>query len=142
MDEKYDEKSCGIVTFREIGAEREYLILKYPGGHLDFPKGHVEEGESEHETATRELLEETGIDDVVYVEGFREEISYKYNRKGKISNKLVVFFLGKTEAKKCKMSFEHQDYYWYPYAAAYNKTTFDNAKNLLKKAEEMLGPKE
>ena len=141
MDGTYDEKSCGIVTFREIGTEREYLVLKYPGGHLDFPKGHIEEGETEHETATRELVEETGIKDVEYVDGFREEIAYRYNKKGTPSHKLVVFFLGKTDAKDCVMSFEHLDYYWLPYDAAYNKTTFDNAKRLLKKAEELLGDK-
>ena len=139
MDGTYDEKSCGIVTFREIGKEREYLILKYPGGHFDFPKGHIEDGETEHETAYRELVEETEIKDVIFVEGYREEIFYKYNKKGTPSTKLVVFFLGKTEAKKCTMSHEHLDYCWLPYDAAYNKATFDNAKNLLKESEKLLG---
>ncbi len=139
MGIKYDEKSCGIVVFREGGhGEREYLILKYPSGHFDFVKGHVEEDESEHETATRELLEETGISDIEYVDGFRVEISYIYKRKGKMSNKQVVFFLGKTEMKDVKISFEHLDFHWMPFDAAFNKATFDNAKNLLRKSEELL----
>lgn len=135
-DEKFDEKSCGIVVFREENEEKQYLILKYPGGHFDFPKGHVEKGEIEHETALRELLEETGISDLIFVEGFRVEVSYKYKKNGEDSNKQVVFFLGKTNIEKIKISFEHKAYYWLPYAAAFNKATFDNAKNLLKKAEE------
>ena len=59
---KPDEKSCGVVLFRE-DPRREYLILHYPGGHLDFAKGHVEKGEerAEKRTALRELEEETGI---------------------------------------------------------------------------------
>ncbi|MEW6722749.1 MAG: NUDIX domain-containing protein, partial [Candidatus Micrarchaeota archaeon] len=51
-----DEKSCGIILFRE-GEKRLYLLLHYEEGHWDFPKGHVEAGESEHEAASREAVE-------------------------------------------------------------------------------------
>jgi len=135
---KYDEKSCGIVTFREEEGKRFYLILKYPSGHLDLPKGHVENEETEHETAARELEEETGISQVEFIEGYREPISYIYRRKGKMSNKQVVFFLGKTDQKKIKISFEHHDSYWFEYEEALQKITFDNAKNLVMKAESFL----
>jgi 8-oxo-dGTP pyrophosphatase MutT (NUDIX family) len=137
----YDEKSCGLVVFRIEDGEILYLVLKYPGGHFDFPKGHVENGEEEDETATRELIEETGIDDIQYISGFREEISYTYKRQGELSNKLVVFFLGKTEKSNVKISHEHLDHYWLKYDEAYNTATFDNAKNLLKKARNFLGGK-
>jgi len=142
-DNKYDEKSCGIVVYRDIKQEDEtkqryYLILKYPGGHFDFPKGHVEEGESEYQTAVRELVEETGIADIRFVDGFREEIDYTYKKKGKLSNKQVVFFLGKTRLEEVVISHEHHDFYWLPFPEAFNKVTFDNAKNLLKKAEAFL----
>ena len=78
MGIKFDEKSCGVVLFREEKGEYLFLILHYPGGHWDLPKGHVEEGETEHETANRELLEETGIADLEFVDGYREEISYQH----------------------------------------------------------------
>lgn len=133
-----DEKSCGIVIFREQKDKRLYLILHYPGGHFDFPKGHVEKNETEHETATRELLEETGISDVKFVKGFRKEVFYTHKIKGKLSHKQVVFFLGKTELEDIKLSHEHIDSFWLPFNEALNKATFDNAKNLLKKAENLL----
>lgn len=133
-----DEKSCGIVLFRERGGKREYLVLKYPGGHFDFVKGHVEGEETEHQTATRELLEETGIADVKYIKGYREEITYVYKKNGEMSNKLVVFFLGKTEMKEVKLSHEHLEFMWMPYEDARQKTTHDNARNLLDKAEKFL----
>ena len=41
------EKSCGIVVFHRKDEECEFLLLHYPEGHWDLPKGHVEEGESE-----------------------------------------------------------------------------------------------
>ncbi|MFH1284023.1 MAG: NUDIX domain-containing protein [Candidatus Peregrinibacteria bacterium] len=140
VEAKYDEKSCGIVVFRESGGVRMYLVLKYPGGHFDFPKGHVEADETEHETALRELAEETGITDVEFVEGFRKQISYIYNKKGKRSDKEVIFFLGKTQAQNVRLSHEHRDFVWLEYDMAFNKVTFDNAKNLLRAAEKLLGP--
>ncbi|MBD3304395.1 NUDIX domain-containing protein, partial [Candidatus Woesearchaeota archaeon] len=40
----------------------KYLLVKHKeGGHWDFPKGHAEEGETEEETALREIYEETGL---------------------------------------------------------------------------------
>lgn len=138
VKEKFNEKSCGIIVFREKNGERMYLILHYLGGHFDLPKGHVEKGEEEHETAFRELWEETGILDIKFMEGFREKISYKYKKEEKLSNKQVVFFLGKTECENVKISDEHLRYFWLPYNAALNKLTFNNAKRLIKRAEEFL----
>ncbi len=138
MGIEYDEKSCGIVVYRREGNERLFLLLHYPSGHWDLVKGHVEGAEEEHETAMRELLEETGIADLEFVEGYREEIAYEYPRENPTSHKQVVFFLGKTEAKDVHISHEHHGFIWLPYNEALEKITFDNAKNLLKKAKNFL----
>ena len=115
MGIKFDEKSCGVVVYREEKGEKIFLVLRYPSGHWDLAKGHVEDGETEHETAARELLEETGIADVEFVDGYREEISYKHYPKGKLSNKQVIFFLGKTELSDIRLSHEHHDFEWLGY---------------------------
>ena len=73
-----EETSAGIVLYRQMKDQREYLLLHYPGGHFDFAKGHVEAGESEHETAYRELQEETGIKKIIWIEGFRHKIHCNY----------------------------------------------------------------
>ncbi|MBI4232222.1 NUDIX domain-containing protein [Candidatus Peregrinibacteria bacterium] len=138
MGVKYHEKSCGMVLFREKDGIKLYLLLHYLGDHWDFPKGHVEKGENEHETAARELLEETGIADIRFVDGFREEVSYWYKRTGKPSHKQVVFFLAKTNLEDIRLSHEHKGFQWLPYSTAFNKLTFDNAQSLLKKAKEFL----
>ena len=61
------ETSCGVVlvNFGSI------LLLQYPQGHWDFPKGHVEDNDADRKaTAGRELGEETGITDIEFVDGF------------------------------------------------------------------------
>ena len=56
------EKSCGAIVFRKNGSSYDIVLLRHKfGGHWSFPKGHVELGENEFRTATREVKEETGI---------------------------------------------------------------------------------
>ena len=69
------EKSCGAVIFREENTRRYYLVLKSTQGHTTLCKGHVEGEETEHETAAREIREETGLE-VEFIHGFRRVITY------------------------------------------------------------------
>ena len=134
------EKSSGAIIFRKDKGERLYLLLHYEWGHWDFPKGHIEKGESLEETARREVKEETGIEDVEFVKGFKETIKYFYKRDNKNFVKTVVFFLAKTETKQVKISYEHKGFKWLPYDKALQQITFDNAKKILKKANQCAEP--
>ena len=126
--------SVGIIVFRE-SPSREYLVLQYSAKHWDFPKGGVERGEEEKETALRELREETGISEVQFVQGFREEISYFYREGGELVKKTAVFYLAKTTQEKVVLSFEHIGYKWLKLQQALRQVTYKNARELLKKAE-------
>ena len=55
------EKSCGAVIFRKTDVWNVLLIRHNKGRHVSFPKGHVEPGETESQTAEREIREETGV---------------------------------------------------------------------------------
>lgn len=132
------ERSAGIVIYRQLEGGREYLLLHYPGGHFDFAKGHIEKDESEREAAFRELKEETGIEKIVWIEGYREKIHYMYRRGPELMSKDVIFFLARTRQKKIIISHEHQGAIWLPYKEALEKLTFKTAKDLLKKGESFL----
>lgn len=137
-----DERSAGVVLFREAGKARLYLLLHYEEGHWDFPKGHIEAGESEKEAAERECREETGISGIAFVPGFRERIGYTYLREGKPSSKEVYFLLASTSEAEVKLSYEHQGYAWLTCDEALSRLTFENARGVLGKAEGFLGRKE
>ena len=88
------EKSCGAVVYKIDNGIIYFLIEKMKKGHFSLPKGHVENNETEIETALRETLEETGIKARV-VGDFRKVITYK-PRKNAIKD--VVYFISVTAA--------------------------------------------
>ena len=133
-----EETSAGIVLFRKENSKKLFLLLHYPSGHWDFVKGKMEKGESTQKTAIRETKEETGITDVTFLDNFEEWIEYNFQYKGELVHKKVVFFLGETKTKEIKISDEHLNYTWKEYNEAMEKTTFDNAKTILSKAQLLL----
>ncbi|WP_428325732.1 bis(5'-nucleosyl)-tetraphosphatase [Nitrosopumilus sp.] len=133
-----EETSAGIVLFRKEDSKNLFLLLHYPSGHWDFVKGKMEKGESTHETAIRETKEETGITDVNFLDGFEEWIEYNFQYQKELVHKKVVFFLAETTTKEVNISHEHLDYTWMDYNTAMEKTTFDNAKTVLTKAQMLL----
>ena len=133
-----EETSAGIVLFRKEESKILFLLLHYPSGHWDFVKGKMEQGESTHQTAIRETKEETGITDITFVENFEEWIQYNFKHQGELVQKKVVFFLAETKTKEVKISHEHSGYTWLDYNSSMEKTTFDNAKTVLTKAQKLL----
>ncbi len=139
------EKSVGVVLLRREKDRIFYLLLNYPAlshrakkDYWDFPKGHIEEGETELETAKREVREETGISDLNFIEGFKESIKYFFQHQGKKIFKVVVFYLAETKEKEVRISFEHKGFKWVSFEEALSLLSFKNNKEVLKKANEFL----
>ena len=133
-----EETSAGIVLFRKEGEKTLFLLLHYPSGHWDFIKGKLERNETNHETAVREAEEETGITDISFLGDFEEWIEYNFQFQGELVHKKVVFFLAETKTEKVTISHEHLNYAWADYADSMKKTTFDNAKTVLTKAQKFI----
>lgn len=130
------EKSCGAVVFYKQTGEYQFLVIKHRNnGHWGFPKGHVEKGELEQDTALREIAEETGLT-VRLLNGFRHKI--EYTPKEGIW-KEVVFFLAEASDQDVTIQDEEiDDYKWLPYSKAHDLITFSNSKNTLAKAKAYL----
>ncbi len=133
-----EERSAGAVLFYGNASSREYLILHYPSGHWDFPKGNIEPDETIMQTVRREVKEETGIGDIEVRDGYEKRIEYYYRRDGQMVHKVVVFLLAESTSRDVKISFEHEGFTWLHYSDAVMKLTFRNAKSILKDAEDFL----
>ena len=132
------EVSAGIILYNDVHDEKKFLVLKYPGGHWDFVKGKMENSEEPKQTAIRETKEETGIIDVEFIDGFNEEISYTFYVNNEEIDKKVIFYLGKTKSTEIVLSHEHLDFAWLNLKDAMDRITYENAKIVLTKANNLL----
>lgn len=132
-----EERSAGAVIFSETPDGMIFLLLNYPSGYWDFVKGNIEEGETLRQTVVREIMEETGIFDVEFVNGFEDKIEYHYQRDGNMVHKEVVFFLAKTKTTDVKISHEHLGFVWLSFNDALKKLTYKNAQNILQKVKKL-----
>ena len=133
-------RSAGGIIFYKKGKKIKYLLIKYRAGHWEFPRGHVEKRESDIEAAKREIEEETGLKDLVFIPGFQKKSSWFYKRKSEDKQvyKEVFFYIYQSKTKKVKLSFEHIDFCWLTYKEAIKKITFYNMKNVLREADKYI----
>jgi 8-oxo-dGTP pyrophosphatase MutT (NUDIX family) len=132
------EFSAGFILYRESESGPLFLLLDY-GKHWDYAKGHLEEGETAWQAAVRELREETGIRQVDRVGRFERDMHYVFRspKKG-VVHKTVTYFLGRTRQEEVTVSDEHEGHAWLPLAAALERLTFENAREMLRAAADAM----
>ena len=132
------EKSCGALVLRRDSYTNAYYVLMIrhrPGGYRSFPKGHVEPGETERETAIREVFEETAAR-ISIVPDFRQVVCYT---PSPAVEKEVVYFLGRTDQIVIHpRRGEIAQVEWVPLARAEQCLTHDNDKKVLHAAMEKI----
>ena len=119
------EKSCGCIILND---KNEVLLIHHNAGHWDFPKGHVEEGETEIETAIREVKEETNID-VEVNEEFR--YSTKYSPKEDVIKEVIYFLARNISDNKQAQLEEVSEVKWFNVEEAIDKITYDSSRKIL-----------
>ena len=127
------EKSCGAIVFHRFKDGIKVLLVKnHNGKYWSFPKGHMEKGENEHQTAAREIKEETGLS-VHFYDNYRQISDYV--PFGKIK-KRVVFFLAEAKYANVRIQKSEIDLYtWVNFDEAQRMCKYDNDLRVLKKAE-------
>ena len=129
------ETSCGVILVN-LGS---ILLLQYPQGHWDLPKGHVEKDDVDnYETTKRELKEETGITELSFVENFEYRTEYQFKHKGKRRVKQVFWYIATTEEISVSLSKEHRNYMWLDWEQALEQATHLETKELIKSAHEFM----
>ena len=134
------EYSCGAVVFTRADGVPHYLLVRakdQPVGCHGFPKGHMEPGETEEQTALREIFEETGIR-VRLLDGFRAVTEYALPCPPD-TRKRVVFFLGEYENQRVRIQeSELAGFVLAPFPEALELTEFADSKQILTDAHAFL----
>ncbi len=130
------EKSCGAIVFRKYHGNTELLLIKHSaGGNWSFPKGHMELGETEQQTALREVKEETHID-VELDPSFREVVTFSPKRDVK---KDVIYFLGRAKNfDYIPRQGEIAQIKWVEINLSHSFLNYDNDKQLVNKAKPII----
>lgn len=128
------EISAGFIIFSE-DKERKFLLIKQSSDNLwNLPKGHIENEESELEAAKRELFEETSINKIRMIDGFKH--SFKFiNPKG--AHRKIILFLA-SSFQEPRLSFEHTEYKWVTIDDAISMMPFPEQKNAFEEVKKYL----
>ena len=120
------EKSCGTIIIND----NKVLVIRQKQGFWGFPKGHMELGENEIQTAIRETKEETNLDVVIEDE---TRFCLSYIIEDKQINKYVVYFIAKAINNDVKLQIEEiDDIAWVDIEKVEDILTFDNLQELWK----------
>ena len=128
------ERSAGTVSFTQVDGELRYVIIRNRGGYYGFPKGHIEEGESEMEAALRETREEVGLR-VNALPDFSATDEYKLPGKKGV-RKTVIYFAARYEGQEIvPLMSELTDARLMTYSEAMERFTHEGNRRILTEAD-------
>ncbi len=120
------EKSCGCII---INNGKVLLVYEKNRNFWGFPKGHMEEGETEIETALREVKEEVGLDVEIDLE---KRYTLNYIIRDEI-DKTTVLYIAKTKNEEIVMQEnEIENAKWCSFEEAIDTLTFEDWKEMFR----------
>lgn len=124
------EKSCGCIIIKD---GKVLLVYEKNRNFWGFPKGHMEEGENEIQTALREVKEEVGLE----VEIDEQKIyTLNYIIRDEI-DKTTVLYIAKPKSEEIIIQeSEIENTKWCDFDETLNTLTFENWKEMFKKVIE------
>jgi 8-oxo-dGTP pyrophosphatase MutT (NUDIX family) len=138
------ETSAGGVVYRLAagpdGAQRPlFLLIRDSYRNWGFPKGHLEDGEAPEAAAVREVVEETGLAGVE-LRAPIETIDWYFRFRGRLIHKVCHFYLMETAAADTSPQRAEgiTACRWAAYEDALQMTSYANAREVLRRAHEMV----
>lgn len=122
------EKSCGCIIIKN---NKVLLVYEKDRNFWGFPKGHMEKGENEIETALREVKEEVGLDVEI---NENKRYTQNYIIRNEIDKTSVYYIAFPKNGEIKKQESEIEKVKWCDFEEALKTLTFENSKEILKKA--------
>ena len=134
------EVSAGGVVYRFDGGRALFLLIRDSYDNWGFPKGHLEQGEAPEAAAVREVTEETGLASVES-RGAIETIDWYFRFRGRLIHKVCHFYLMEsgTDRTSPQAAEGITACQWVPYEEAERMISYANARQVLKRARELVG---
>lgn len=135
----HDERSAGGVVLRRIDGEVHCLLIRDPYKNWGLPKGHLEEGESAGAAALREVAEETGLVDLSLGPELAT-IDWYFRAGDRLVHKFCTFYaMGSKSGEPVPEAEEGiSECRWLPIDEAADQVTYDNAREVVRRAREMV----
>ncbi len=136
MSTMHKDFSYGIIPLRRINGKIEcYLVKNKNGSYWGFPKGHAEGSETPKVAAERELLEETGLNIISWIESDSLEESYIFTHQGQLVEKKVFYFIAEVTKVAVIQLEEILDGRWFSLDEVEETLTYEASKNVFAKAK-------
>jgi ADP-ribose pyrophosphatase YjhB (NUDIX family) len=135
-----EESSAGGVVYRMQEGAPHFLLIRDSYRNWGFPKGHLKKGELPERAALREVREETGLE-ALTLRGDAGTIDWSFQFRGRRIHKRCQFYLmespgGRTRPQRAEGITECV---WLPYGDALERLSYENAREVLVRALEVLG---
>lgn len=131
------EYSCGAVVFTRREEQPLFVIVQEQSGACSFPKGHMEAGETEIETARREIFEETGLHPA-FIDGFCHREEYHLSEKPGTWKRVTYFLAEFGEQPRRAQEGEIRRVLLLPYEEALALLPHENQRQILTAAHTFL----
>jgi 8-oxo-dGTP pyrophosphatase MutT (NUDIX family) len=125
------DRSYGVIPLKKTNEGWLFLIIQHAAGHWDFPKGHLENNESEKEAAARELTEETGFNVIQWLDLPPATNRYHSVKDGEPVDKTVLYFLALVDGQIELSPREVIDSFWGSYETVRERLTYDNSRQVI-----------
>ncbi|MCL5266448.1 MAG: NUDIX hydrolase [Chloroflexi bacterium] len=114
----------------------DIFLLHKPNGEWVMPKGHLESGETPEQAAVREVLEETGLTARIVAKVGETRYQFRVQPSGQVKRKRVHWFLMKVDNRKLDVEPTFEEGVFLPVEDALKTLTFENDKDIARKAVE------